>query len=104
MHGTEFFGPPDVVVFDPGTAFEGHFTDMAQGYGITILPTDRESPWQNGRTERAGGLWKQQLKLACRKSTPVTREEWLAQGSLCVSARNRYFNRSGFHCVNAYSR
>ena len=34
--------------------------------------------------------------IASRRTTPVTREEWLAQGCLCVQARNRYFNRSGY--------
>ena len=71
-------------------------TDEAQARGITILPIDKESPWQNGRTERAGGLWKQQLRIACRKCTPVNQEELEALGSLCVQARNRYYNRSGF--------
>ena len=83
-------------MLNPGTEFEGYFTEQAQARGITILPTDRESPWQNGRTERAGGLWKTQVKIAARKCTPVTREEWLMLCDLCVQARNRYHNRSGF--------
>ena len=90
------FGLPDILVLDPGTEFEGAFTEWAQAYGITILPCDRESPWQNGRTERAGGLWKEQLKIASRESTPVTRTEWTALGALCVQARNRFQNRSGY--------
>jgi len=90
------FGCPDILVLDPGLEFEGYFAEHAQAYGITILPTDRESPWQNGRTERAGGLWKTQLKIATRKFTPVDLPEWLALGSMCVQSRNRYFNRSGY--------
>ena len=54
------FGPPDVLVVDPGLELEGHFTEIAQANGMTILPTDRESSWPNDRTEREGGLWKQQ--------------------------------------------
>ena len=90
------FGCPDILVLDPGLEFEGYFAEHAQAYGITILPTDRESPWQNGRTERAGGLWKTQLKLATRKFTLVDDSEWLALGDMCVQSRNRYYNRSGF--------
>ena len=90
------YGLPDILVLDPGLEFEGYFSEQAQAYGITVLPTDRESPWQNGRTERAGGLWKQQLKIASRKTTPVNRTEWLTLGSLCVQSRNRYHNRSSF--------
>ena len=91
------YGLPDVLVLDPGKEFEGYFTDMAQAYGITILPTDRESPWQNGKTERAGGLWKRNVKIASRKCTPVNRTEFLMLGDLlCVAQRNRSYNRSGY--------
>ena len=48
------FGFPDVLVCDPGGEFEGYFAEMANSNGICILPTDARSPWQNGRTERAG--------------------------------------------------
>ena len=87
------FGCPDVLVLDPGGEFEGYFTEQAQARGITILPTDTASPWQNGRTERAGGLWKMQLKLACRRSTPVDLAEFVEQGLLCCAKRNMAFNR-----------
>ena len=92
---TWIYGQPDVVVLDPGKEFEGCFADMAQEYSMTILPTDRESPWQNGRTERAGGLWKSQFKIAARRCTPFTQEEWLTLVSLCVQVQNRYQLRSG---------
>jgi len=90
------YGFPDVLVLDPGKEFEGYFTDMAQAYGVTILPTDRESPWQNGKTERAGGLWKRNVKVASRRCTPVNRTEFLMLGDLCCAQRNRSYNRSGF--------
>jgi len=90
------YGLPDGLVLDPGKEFGGYFTDMAQAYGITILPTDRESPWQNGKTERAGGLWKRHVKIAARKCTPLTRTEFLMLGDLCVAQRNRFYNRSGY--------
>ena len=52
------YGFPDVVVCDPGGEFEGYFAEQLQAYGVTLLPTDARSPWQNGKTERAGGTWK----------------------------------------------
>ena len=90
------FGCPDVIVLDPGLEFEGHFAEMSHAHGIVILPTDARSPWQNGRTERAGGLWKHQFNIAIRKCTPVNQSEFEALGMMCCAARNRYCNRSGF--------
>ena len=58
---TRIFGPPEVLVCDPGTEFQGYFADNVNGSGTVIFPTDARAPWQNGKTERAGGLWKDQL-------------------------------------------
>ena len=45
---------PEMVVMDPGTEFKAHFAEQCNGNGGVVLPTDARSPWQNGRTERAG--------------------------------------------------
>jgi len=85
------YGCPDVIVLDPGCEFYAYFTEQAQARGITILPIDRESPWQNGRTERAGGLWKSQLSIAMHKCTPygllfasMSNSQVFLQGNVCV--------------------
>ena len=69
------YGLPDVVVCDPGKEFEGHFAEMTQAYGITLLPTDARAPWQNGKTERAGSVWKHNFKVAQRKCPPPDQAE-----------------------------
>ena len=43
------FGFPDVLVLDPGTEFDGHFTDQTMAHGVTILPIDRETENQQLR-------------------------------------------------------
>ena len=63
----KFFGFPEIIVCDPGGEFMGYFAEMVNSYGSCILPTDARSPWQNGRTERAGKEWKRLFKLAQRK-------------------------------------
>ena len=50
------FDFPETIIVDPGTEFEGYFTQMAEAYGITVLPTDAQSPWQNSRTESRRSL------------------------------------------------
>eukprot|EP00973_Karenia_brevis_P021251 2920529-Karenia_brevis.AAC.1 len=62
---------PEVIVCDPGLECEGYFAEQCCAHGTTLLPTDARSPWQDGRTERAGGRWKQQFKIAQRKCTPT---------------------------------
>ena len=90
------YGLPDVVICDPGGEFEGHFAEQLQSYGVTLLPTDARSPWQNGRTERAGGTWKHRFKVARRKCPPVNQAEHEALGKMSCAAGNRFANRSGF--------
>ena len=81
---------------DPGTECQGYFGEMTASYGCSLFPTDARSPWQNGRTERAGKEWKRQLKLARRREEPKSDAELTALAELCCSIRNRYNNRSGF--------
>ena len=93
---SRIFGMPEVIVVDPGTEFAGEFAEMCSAYGATVLPTDARTPWQNGRTERAGKEWKKQFRLARSKEAPTSQAEHVALGEFCCSSRNRYNNRSGF--------
>ena len=79
-----FFGVPEVVVCDPGLEFAGYFADRLAHHGGAQLQTDRQAPWQNGRTERAGKEWKRQFKLARRKEEPLNADEWEALGLECA--------------------
>ena len=92
---TRIFGPPEVLVCDPGTEFQGHFADNVNGSGTVVFPTDARAPWQNGKTERAGGLWKDQLWLATREAVPTSLDEWKALGQYCSSVKNNTYDRSG---------
>ena len=92
----KFFGMPEILVCDPGGEFQGYFAEMASSFGAAIMVTDARSPWQNGRTERAGKEWKHQVKLARRKEEPQTEEKLTMLGQMCSAARNRYMNRSGY--------
>ena len=90
------FGHPNTLVVDPGLEFEGMFAEQVQAHGITLLPTDARSPWQNGRTERAGGLVKRLFKIACRKHSPTSQQEFETLAGMCVAHKNNHYNRSGY--------
>ena len=93
------FGTPEIIIADPGGEFEGSFGISCAEHGIALLITDARAPWQNGRTERHGGEWKRQLKLACRRLDVINDDELEAFGSWCSSIRNRYTSRSGYSPV-----
>ena len=86
---TRIFGEPEILVCDPGLEFAGEFAEMAGAKGIAVLPTDARSPWQNGRTERAGGEWKRQLKNAVHKDEPTMAQEHEVQGLERAAVWNR---------------
>eukprot|EP00974_Lingulodinium_polyedra_P039158 3752154-Lingulodinium_polyedra.AAC.1 len=51
-----YFGPPEVLISDGGPEFAGTFERCVEQSGCFHHVCDGESPWQNGRCERHGGL------------------------------------------------
>ncbi|CAE8697324.1 unnamed protein product [Polarella glacialis] len=90
------FGLPELVVADQGSEFAAEFTDYLHKLGVPVHPTDARSPWQNSRTERAGGIFKEKLDVTIADGCVQGDHEYAL--ALCETAagRNRYYNRSGF--------
>ena len=56
------YGWPEIIVHDQGPEFMGNeFQNPAGAAGVLTMPIDSQSPWQNGKTERAGQSFKHQL-------------------------------------------
>ncbi len=90
------YGPPQLIVADRGREFYNEdFQNNIGGLGIGIHYTDPESPWQNGRTEKAGGIFKEKLKAVTEQLT-IAREELPLCIAEVVSTRNRFMDRFGF--------
>ena len=53
------FGAPSFIIMDQGLEFMGSFLDGVENHAIRPLWIDRDAPWQNGITERRGGLFKE---------------------------------------------
>ena len=54
------YGVPRLIVIDGEKGFSaGEFPEAAEGDGSEIKVTSATSPWQAGKTERAGGTWKE---------------------------------------------
>eukprot|EP00435_Cladocopium_sp_Y103_P053328 s859_g17.t1 len=90
------FGSPQIVVVDQGTEFQKDFAERASQAGSLIRTIGARAPWQQGRTERHGGIAKGVLEKVLDQVGPVDVEEW----KMCVyaveQAKNRLFNKSGF--------
>ena len=58
-HWVRYFGPPLVLISDPGPEFIGKdFKDWCDSASILLHVNDTEAPWQNVRTERHGNIFK----------------------------------------------
>ena len=72
------------------------FQNPAGAAGVLTMPIDSQSPWQNGKTERAGQSFKHQLWDLDEECHIEGETEFEAAVAECCDARNRYCNRSGF--------
>ena len=67
----EAYGWPEVVVCDQGKEFFGEeFGGQLQQHGILVHMIDSKAPWQNGPTERAGGVFKELLDKTISTKPP----------------------------------
>lgn len=53
------FGAPSFIILDQGLEFMGAFFEGLESHGIVPIWIDRDAPYQNGITERRGGLFKE---------------------------------------------
>ena len=77
-------------------SWESEFQNPAGAAGVLTIPIDLQSPWQNGKTERAGQSFKHQLWDLDEECHIESETEFEAAVTECCDARNRYCNRSGF--------
>ena len=90
------FGPPTLLILDRGKEFDNfRFQQMVGGLGVGLHYIDTQSPWQNARTEKAGGLLKEKLAATVKETTATVEELPVALAEV-VSTRNRYLDRYGF--------
>ena len=69
------YGPPVLLIMDRGKEFyNNHFQETIGGMGVGLHYIDAQSPWQNGRTEKAGGVLKEKI-LATVSETSASLED-----------------------------
>jgi len=93
----QYFGPPLVTIADQGKEFVGSmFKQFCDAQGILLHITDVRAPWQNGRTERHGDIYKKILERARWMHTPSGPAAFKQLAMECNAAKNRLSNRSGY--------
>ena len=90
------FGMPELMVMDQGREFVGSFSKIAAEHGALVKVIGARAPWQQGRTERHGGLAKEMFAKVREEMSPCGFDEWTACVYAVEAAKNRLFNRSGF--------
>lgn len=93
------FGPPEVIITDPGREFLADFLKQAMGQGIVVHQIAARAPWQQGRTERHGAHFKRILEKARLEVLVTTPEDLKSLMIEVEQAKNRFSNRSGFSPV-----
>jgi IS30 family transposase len=93
------FGMPEVIIVDAGKEFAAEFADNASNSGALVHTIGTKAPWQNGRTERHGGLFKELFEKAAEIEHPGNREELEILLHETEAAKNRLSNRSGYSPV-----
>ena len=90
------FGAPAFILMDQGLEFQGHFIMMLESHGIQPLLIDRDAPYQNGVTERTGGLFKEVYYRTRELKQPATIEEAQDVIHEVSWAMQTMTNRSGY--------
>ena len=90
------FGVPQIIVCDQGREFLGSFAEKLMQMGCAHKTIGARAPWQQGRTERHGGLAKLVFLKLREEDPPSNLEEWKACIYAVEAAKNRMYHKSGF--------
>ena len=90
------YGPPEVVTCDKGVHNQGKLKDLLRTHGIRLRYTGIEAPFQLGRGERQGSLFKDLVATAIEERQIVGVYEMKCLiAEMCV-VKNMKLNHNGF--------
>ena len=90
------FGAPSFIIMDQGLEFMGAFVEGLENHGIVPMWIDRDAPYQNGITERRGGLFKEVYYKSRELRPPTDIEEVKTLVHEVSWALQTMTNRSGY--------
>ena len=87
------FRMPECIVVDQGREFGKDFTEKVNEMGAVMKVIGARAPWQQGRTERHGGLAKEIFVKLREDALPTSEHEWKQCVHVLEAAKNRMHNR-----------
>ena len=89
-----------MIIADQGKEFVGtHFKELTNANSILLHIIDVRAPWQNGRTERHGDIYKKSFERARWMHSPSGPDALQRLAMECNAAKHRLSNRSCYSPV-----
>ena len=89
-------GLPQSIQVDRGKEYLAYFSDYLKEYGVEQETVPLEAPWQNGKVERAGALWKEVFFKTVREMQLQGLEDVITATTIVTQVRNSLPRSNGF--------
>eukprot|EP00435_Cladocopium_sp_Y103_P012495 s1884_g3.t1 len=89
-------GMPHSLQVDRGKEYLAYFSDYLKEFGVEQEVMPLESPWKNGKCEKAGHLWKELFIKTVRAMQIIGLEDVILATSIVTQTRNAFPRSSGY--------
>ena len=89
-------GLPQKLWTDRGKEFMGAFGKHLSDHGVETAAAALESPWQNGRCERHGGIWKDMFMKVCMDSQLTGPDDVMIASTILTQTKNELYRQGGY--------
>ena len=89
-------GLPKSIQVDRGKEYLAHFADYLKEFGVEQETTPLEAPWQNGKVERLGGLWKELFFKVVQEAQIQGIDDVSLACSIISQCRNSFPRANGY--------
>ena len=97
----DVFGPPDVLVTDGGTEFQGHINYLNELFAVQHEVVPDQAKWRLGHTERHGAILKLMIMKIVQSLRIDNLEEMTWAMTSAVASKNRLVNDAGISPLQA---
>ena len=89
-------GLPHSIQVDRGKEFLAYFSDYLKEFGVEQEIMPLESPWKNGKVEKAGDLWKELFAKTVRTMQITGLEDVVLATTIVTQTRNAFPRSCGY--------
>ncbi|CAJ1448790.1 unnamed protein product, partial [Effrenium voratum] len=89
-------GLPRSLQCDRGKEFLADFSNYLKQYGVEVEAMPLESPWKNGKVEKAGGLWKNIFAKTVSEMQITGLQDIQTATSIVTQVRNDFPRENGY--------